>query len=1109
MGRRLSIALFAGLLIALIGLIVHLFGTLNTANSLLESVPQALLLTVIVAFGVFIEVPLSSGSLNLGYAAGLLALLTLGRGDNLFTAFFVIFVGGLIGAAMRAVWRERRAGGKLSPGTVGSAVIPPIQLGWSFLFGTVFYLALNGDLPFTALTLKALPPLFALLIGSLTVYLAIDGLALVARGRRFARRLSDNRNTLLVALILPLPFEVVAALLAKESTGGFLLLVIGLISVAGVGTHLAWGRLRARQQLRELSSLSVVARTVRANLELSALLQTIYLQVAALLEVNNCTLALYDPDGDIVRFPLVYRDGVARTLPPRLMGPEPIDAVITKKAALLLESGVARGASARKLSPPPDNPQSWLGVPLVSADRVLGAISIASHDPARHFTVDDRRRLSAIASQSALALDNAQLYRQTQERARQLAALNALATRLSGTLDPQRVLDRVIGATAEITRAEAGALFLWDTNPEHALPCVRSFGVSISYPADPPPPLLTGQMRGDAPTVAPIIISGKHRDLAVEPFRTVAAREGFSGWVELPLQVGTERLGVLIAYYRQPFRLPAEEIDLLRTFANQSALAIRNAQQYLRTDQALGGRIEQLAALTAINQEIATTLNLKEVFRQVLNYALSGTRSTGGALLLPVRLRPESLEASLGIVAGRGFVYDGNTSVVRQLTVRRALETNQAAIEHTPYRSELSVPIAEEHITTGVITMFADRPDAYQLDDVAFVQQLATQTMIALDNARLFNRIEESRDRLQIILDSMHDAVLLLDISGTVLLANPQVEVLCGIHPSQLTGQPIETLLAQPGLNLAVCLGFTSEELNGLIHRMRAGQWLEVGNRKSYRVDEPTVRFINRTIVSTQTSDGALSGLLMVFADATEEREQAQVREDMTRMVVHDLRSPLTALATSIRLLGELASDDPALTNVLTRTTDATGRALRKVLGMVDSLLDIAKLESGTMKLECVPHMLAPIVLGARMEMMPLADELEIRIDVLIPDDLPDVLIDATKIDRVFLNLLDNALKFSPEMAAIQIRAARSTDRPDFVRVDVCDSGSGIPDSYKTRIFDRFQQVDGAAGRRRGTGLGLTFCKLTIEAHGGHIWIEDNPAGGSIFAFTLPIHAQS
>ncbi len=130
------------------------------------------------------------------------------------------------------------------------------------------------------------------------------------------------------------------------------------------------------------------------------------------------------------------------------------------------------------------------------------------------------------------------------------------------------------------------------------------------------------------------------------------------------------------------------------------------------------------------------------------------------------------------------------------------------------------------------------------------------------------------------------------------------------------------------------------------------------------------------------------------------------------------------------------------------------------------------------------------------------------RLTVDIPDALPVLDTDADKIERVLLNLVDNAIKFTPAGGEVIVQAHPAGDRdaPDgYVRVEVKDTGPGIPDDSKERLFDRFTQLDGVRGRRRGTGLGLTYCRLAVEAHGGRIWVEDNPQGGAIFAFTLPL----
>jgi signal transduction histidine kinase len=138
------------------------------------------------------------------------------------------------------------------------------------------------------------------------------------------------------------------------------------------------------------------------------------------------------------------------------------------------------------------------------------------------------------------------------------------------------------------------------------------------------------------------------------------------------------------------------------------------------------------------------------------------------------------------------------------------------------------------------------------------------------------------------------------------------------------------------------------------------------------------------------------------------------------------------------------------------------------------------------------------------VELSPLAHELNVRVESRVPDDLPPLDIDPDKVERLLLNLLDNALKFSPTDSVVSI-TTHPPESSGFVRIDVIDQGPGVPEEYKHTLFDRFVEVKGRVGRRRGTGLGLTFCRLVVEAHGGTIWIEDSPQGGSIFAFRLPL----
>ncbi|RPI97740.1 MAG: PAS domain-containing protein, partial [Chloroflexi bacterium] len=376
-------------------------------------------------------------------------------------------------------------------------------------------------------------------------------------------------------------------------------------------------------------------------------------------------------------------------------------------------------------------------------------------------------------------------------------------------------------------------------------------------------------------------------------------------------------------------------------------------------------------------------------------------------------------------------------------------------------------------------------------------------------NARLFRHIEEARDRLQVILDSMREGVILISADGSIALANPRVERLLGLAARDIIGVPILDLINH--VPLAERLGFHPDALLALMRSLEGGWWeesLREGGRITFEVVTPKRRSIDRTETAVRDENGRVIGLLLVFVDVTEERELAQAREDLSNMIVHDLRGPLTAITTSLKLLNEIAPADDPLGKVVKQTTDTSSRAVRKLLSLVDSLLDISKLESGMMTLDPEPTPVLPLCEAVVDELLPLAEELAVEVSIDLPDGLPLLYVDTEKVERILLNLVDNAIKFTPSGGQVVIGAYPAGTRGaevGFVRLEVRDSGPGIPDQHKERMFDRFAQLDGQRGRRRGTGLGLTFCRLAVEAHGGQIWIEDQPVGGAVFAFTLPM----
>jgi signal transduction histidine kinase len=228
--------------------------------------------------------------------------------------------------------------------------------------------------------------------------------------------------------------------------------------------------------------------------------------------------------------------------------------------------------------------------------------------------------------------------------------------------------------------------------------------------------------------------------------------------------------------------------------------------------------------------------------------------------------------------------------------------------------------------------------------------------------------------------------------------------------------------------------------------------------------------------------------------------ELEQLRDDMIKMLIHDLRSPLSGIMLGFDLL-EFAFEDGNAdehTTTITRMRQAGGRLLEHV----NTMLDISKLEAGKVTLDLAPCLLPDIIHSAITSLGPLVQRNNQNIMITIPPKLPALGADVRLLQRVFENLLGNALKFTPPKEEISIGAEYHA-AANAIEVWVRDNGPGVPQEAHERIFEKYGQAQ-TQQRVAGNGLGLTFCKLVIEAHGGSIGVRNAPNGGSIFWFSLP-----
>jgi signal transduction histidine kinase len=235
-------------------------------------------------------------------------------------------------------------------------------------------------------------------------------------------------------------------------------------------------------------------------------------------------------------------------------------------------------------------------------------------------------------------------------------------------------------------------------------------------------------------------------------------------------------------------------------------------------------------------------------------------------------------------------------------------------------------------------------------------------------------------------------------------------------------------------------------------------------------------------------------------------RQAEGLRDDLTNMIVHDLRSPLTTLTANLDLITRTINN-PAYADAPPRFLSAARAAGHRMTGMIDDLLNVGKFEAGELRPVLVPVYL-PTLLGDKLDgFRPQAEKENKQLTIEAPADLPTVLADPELIARVVDNLLSNAMKYTDTGGHIGLSAARE---PRQVVVRVSDDGEGIPPEFHQRIFDKFGQVTNNSGAplRKGTGLGLAYCRLAVEAHGGRLRVESEPGHGSMFTFSLPVNSH-
>ncbi len=354
------------------------------------------------------------------------------------------------------------------------------------------------------------------------------------------------------------------------------------------------------------------------------------------------------------------------------------------------------------------------------------------------------------------------------------------------------------------------------------------------------------------------------------------------------------------------------------------------------------------------------------------------------------------------------------------------------------------------------------------------------------------DELSEDRAQLLAVLTSMVEGVMVLDYRGHVLQINPALERMFGISRVEARGRPCAEL-------------FRHQQLNDLVTTI-------LRSPAPYE-DEIVLPLTGRCLqIEASPAGGERESeacIVLVFHDITELRRLEKIRKDFVANVSHELRTPLTSIKGYVEALLDGAKDDPGAS---TKFLEIILKQSDRLNLIIDDLLELSKIESGRVSLKEEPLELRSVVDRTLSMIKPIADKKHHRLVTSVDPSLPSVAGDEGRLVQVLTNLLDNAIKYTPEGGTITVGATLApsignAEAPaGAIELNVTDTGIGIPEEDRPRVFERFYRVDKARSRELGgTGLGLAIVKHIVEGHGGQVWVEANHPQGSRFVVRLPV----
>jgi PAS domain S-box-containing protein len=571
---------------------------------------------------------------------------------------------------------------------------------------------------------------------------------------------------------------------------------------------------------------------------------------------------------------------------------------------------------------------------------------------------------------------------------------------------------------------------------------------------------------------------------------------GSKSVVSAPFIAQDRLAGVITLVHPEPDFFTEEHRNLIQAIADQSAIAVLNTR--LHADTLRQARI--MTALAESARVITGSLNLSEVLQRILEQISQaiGTEAVSLALIHHEKGILEfyaSTSNSIHNVIGKqikigqgvaGWVAKEKKGIIIPDVYKDERFYNEFDKE-TGFKT-LAIactPIIFQDEIIGVVEAMNPQGGTFDPDTLQVLTGISNLAGTAIQHAQLFEGMQSAHKRYRGLFEGSINSIIITNRAGKILEANQQTSTLSQFNKDELHSSNI-----------------------GMIHRIDAGvlgnQYEKVSKDSviSYEsvlhtkggTEIPITVHVQTVIIENK------SLLQWVLRDDTDLKELDQLREDLLSMIYHDLRSPLANVVSSLDVLNtilEFEEESLAIQSLF----DIAVRSTKRIQRLIDSLLDINRLEAGQevgdMKYSSIPA----IIHESIDTLKPIVESKKLVLTLDTPNDLPEVRVNEDMIRRVVINLVENAIKYTPSQGAVYVGVEH--DR-DVVRVWIQDTGPGIPKEKRRNIFEKYTRLHGKGGPQ-GYGLGLAYCRLAIDVHGGEIWVDEVPEGGSQFNFTLPV----